>query len=482
MLVQMDLPLALDSIKNQINPHAQAEAPHSPDTSEFNGSESSITESVEPFREDTPLRVSLFTYFELAAKKFDTDSQNRARLEIIQQPIQARSCGFSIDDSKLRQINPVPIVKLMGVENQDSHGYVCLSTLWSSDMKENLSVSTKAGAPYLYSENSNDDELSHAHRSKRARREYSGDSSQTPSTLTNSSPPPNGLSTVDPEPLPSGNYTVEITQGYVRSFVLMGDKVVCSRVLKDTRGKVGSYFVFSNLAMRVDRKFRLKFELFHLERDGLPDDASPSTPTRDPAAAGASPSLRVHKQETNQPHTNVIGIDESAAQSFVCFASLWSSDMKSNLTISGKCAAPFAYTPITASTPPSSPQTPNMSGSSSAPTYSVETTSGYEKSFNMIGTPISQCHQLENVQGETGLYFVFPDLAIRTTNHFRIRFEVYDTASREPGRPMAPVAVVMSDSFEVFRPDVFPGVGELTDLSACFIRQGVPIKSKLGSP
>ncbi|KAJ3069851.1 hypothetical protein HDU98_007085 [Podochytrium sp. JEL0797] len=186
------------------------------------------------------------------------------------------------------------------------------------------------------------------------------------------------------------------------------------------------------------------------------------------------------------PIIQLTGIDAETAQSLVCFASLWSSDAKANLSISTKCASPFAYTPITASsTPTSPPLSSDMSETSSTdstavPTYTVETTIGYEKSFNMIGTPISECLTLQNLDGQDGLFFCFPDLAVRTTGVVRIRFEVYDTAAREHGKGFAPVANVMSDAFEVFRPEVFPGVVELSELSAWFIRQGVPIKTKFG--
>lgn len=45
---------------------------------------------------------------------------------------------------------------------------------------------------------------------------------------------------------------------------------------------------------------------------------------------------------------------------------------------------------------------------------------------NLIGTLHTNAHKLRNLDGETGVYFVLPDLSVRTEGAFRLRLRLVD--------------------------------------------------------
>ncbi|KAI9104600.1 velvet factor-domain-containing protein [Phlyctochytrium arcticum] len=96
----------------------------------------------------------------------------------------------------------------------------------------------------------------------------------------------------------------------------------------------------------------------------------------------------------------------------------------------------------------------------------------------LVGSVVSPCVPLEDLEGREGLFFVFHDLSIRTPGQYRIRFSLLKlVANASMGQPSGTpiLATAMSDVVSVYQPKRFPGLLGTTELSECFARQGVPI-------
>jgi hypothetical protein len=104
---------------------------------------------------------------------------------------------------------------------------------------------------------------------------------------------------------------------------------------------------------------------------------------------------------------------------------------------------------------------------------------------NLIGATTSTAFRLTDENGQTGLWFIFQDLSIRTEGTFRLRFDLYDlSADQAADAPpqagskaaTAPqVASIHSRPFKVWSAKKFPGVIETTKLSRAFAEQGIKI-------
>ncbi|KAI8831533.1 velvet factor-domain-containing protein, partial [Chytriomyces cf. hyalinus JEL632] len=91
----------------------------------------------------------------------------------------------------------------------------------------------------------------------------------------------------------------------------------------------------------------------------------------------------------------------------------------------------------------------------------------------LIGSLVCEAMDLTDANNKRGLFFCFPDLAIRCSGYFRLRFEAYHL-----GRQGSPLGWVVSDVFQTFSPKTFPGNVEPTALSRTFLRQGVSIRMR----
>ncbi|KAI8840750.1 velvet factor [Chytriomyces cf. hyalinus JEL632] len=193
------------------------------------------------------------------------------RLEIVQHPKIARVCGFSIPDR--RPIQPPPVLKVTGCEYIDSTApLVVFASLWSRDLQHNLSYSHKAAPPFSYYRIPDNNTASVSSSDAAIAAEHANLSTQpvnpplpqphqqhNPQSATSSSP-----HTTIPRP----KYNVEITEGYTQSLLLVGSLVSESMDLITPENEKGVFFVFADLAIRSSGFFRLKFELFHLGRQG----------------------------------------------------------------------------------------------------------------------------------------------------------------------------------------------------------------------
>ncbi|KAJ3228759.1 hypothetical protein HDU78_009583 [Chytriomyces hyalinus] len=204
-------------------------------------------------------------------------SQESVRLEIVQHPKIARVCGFSIPDR--RPIQPPPVIKVTGCEYVDSTApLVVFASLWSRDLQHNLSYSHKAAPPFSYYRIPDNNNTASASSSDAAIAAEQANISTHP---VNPPPPPqphhqpNHQSATSSSPhttttttIPRPKYNVEITEGYTQSLLLVGSLVSESMDLITPENEKGVFFVFADLAIRSSGFFRLKFELFHLGRQG----------------------------------------------------------------------------------------------------------------------------------------------------------------------------------------------------------------------
>ncbi|KAI8846238.1 velvet factor-domain-containing protein [Chytridium lagenaria] len=91
----------------------------------------------------------------------------------------------------------------------------------------------------------------------------------------------------------------------------------------------------------------------------------------------------------------------------------------------------------------------------------------------LVGGVCAEVNLMYDINGERGLFFAFPDLSIRVSGRFRIRFTLFDLKATCPFSLAH--AVIVSDCFSVFHPKDFPGMASSTDLSRCLARQGLRI-------
>ncbi|KAI8814590.1 velvet factor [Cladochytrium replicatum] len=90
----------------------------------------------------------------------------------------------------------------------------------------------------------------------------------------------------------------------------------------------------------------------------------------------------------------------------------------------------------------------------------------------LVGSLVSPCHVLADVDGTKGMFFVFSDISVRVGGKYRLKFLLYDV---KPGDMSRFKASVMTDIFTVYHPKEFPGMADSTPLSKCLAKQGVRI-------
>ena len=106
-------------------------------------------------------------------------------------------------------------------------------------------------------------------------------------------------------------------------------------------------------------------------------------------------------------------------------------------------------------------------------------------SRNLIGSLSGSAFKLVDEEKQTGLWFVFQDLSVRTEGWFRLKFSFFDLkdgglqpepATTNALSKFAPMlACVYSKPFKVYSAKKFPGVIESTALSKIFAEQGIKI-------
>ncbi|KAI8611789.1 velvet factor [Chytriomyces sp. MP71] len=163
------------------------------------------------------------------------------------------------------------------------------------------------------------------------------------------------------------------------------------------------------------------------------------------------------------PVVKLSGWGSEDTGSLIIFASLWSPDCQNNVSYSTRCSAPFEYK-LKADT-----------GLPETSKYSLSPTSAYTKSFILMGNVTSVGYNLKDQKNEEGLFFVFPEVAIRSAGRYKLRFDLYNMpSSRQIGCGI--LSSIFSSEFQAYLPKDFPGTLQPTTLSKIFGRQGVDMR------
>ncbi|KAL7749569.1 hypothetical protein RI367_005125 [Sorochytrium milnesiophthora] len=173
------------------------------------------------------------------------------KLSIAQQPIHCRICGYS--NREKRTLDPPPILQLSTLDGSDIDPmdvpfFVVHATLWSEDLSKETTVSA-----FLSTE---DGTMSAraieylAEKKSIAATTAAAASSSAGSTNAAADHSDAALSA----PLPPPSYTR----------VLMGSVVENGQMLTDLDGNRGVFFVFTDLRIRLEGTYKVRFTLFHL--------------------------------------------------------------------------------------------------------------------------------------------------------------------------------------------------------------------------
>ncbi|ORY53795.1 hypothetical protein BCR33DRAFT_8760 [Rhizoclosmatium globosum] len=180
----------------------------------------------------------------------------------------------------------------------------------------------------------------------------------------------------------------------------------------------------------------------------------------------------------NVPIIKLHGCPFDKAGYYVCRSTLWTNDGQTNVT---KGSASYEYIPIASSLPTPGSSLMNLLNPDSLSMHSPTNTSNSphlyhvlpppETNSNIVGQDIVEAQILKDTVGVEGVYFVFPNICLRMPGTFRLKYEMYDIRTERSG----PIGSIMGDEITVYRPG--PSIMPATsDLSYCFLEQGVPIK------
>ncbi|KAI9332828.1 velvet factor-domain-containing protein, partial [Obelidium mucronatum] len=174
------------------------------------------------------------------------------------------------------------------------------------------------------------------------------------------------------------------------------------------------------------------------------------------------------------PIVKIEGKYKGNTSTLVMFASLWSQDLQHDVSYSHKShdGPSLEYTLIEedgAVSPQQQQQPPSKKAK-----YNVQPSVGYTAKQVLMGQLVAVCSTLIDTDRDHGLFFVFHDLAVRSSGFYRLRFDLYEMSSSR--KASTPLSMTHSNVFQVFSPKTFPGITETTDLSRCFARQGVKIR------
>ncbi|KAI8994390.1 velvet factor [Gaertneriomyces semiglobifer] len=163
-----------------------------------------------------------------------------------------------------------------------------------------------------------------------------------------------------------------------------------------------------------------------------------------------------------------ISVEESCH--LVVHATLWSADGKEDRNI---VVSPYYYITRSSDVEAKERKKGKKEDHADEPREMVQT---------LVGTAVSSCLKLEDLDGREGYYFVFHDLSIRTPGFYRMKFALCSVGGNNasPTTPFPVLATITSEVVQVFQPKKFPGLLTTTPLSECFAKQGVPIHVRKG--
>ncbi|KAI8903762.1 velvet factor, partial [Gorgonomyces haynaldii] len=95
----------------------------------------------------------------------------------------------------------------------------------------------------------------------------------------------------------------------------------------------------------------------------------------------------------------------------------------------------------------------------------------------LVGNQVVGGQVLQDLDGETKIFFILNDLSVRVQGDFRLRLQLVCMPESSDTPPVV-ADTQFSEIFTVFPAKNFPGVRESTELAKHFWRQGVPIQIK----
>ncbi|KAI8922413.1 velvet factor-domain-containing protein [Powellomyces hirtus] len=175
--------------------------------------------------------------------------------------------------------------------------------------------------------------------------------------------------------------------------------------------------------------------------------------TKDYRPVDPAPILQLIRTEASQ-----VVLDYKQATSLVCHASLWSAD--------GTEERGVVLNPGSAAV---ARRSESLFQNESHVLSDPVPPTGYVSV--LVGSLVSPCHVLTDVDGSKSLFFTFPDLSIRTSGQYLLKFSLYDI-SQDASHAMA---FAISDVISVYPPKTFPGMTESSQLAKCLARQGIKL-------
>ncbi|KAH6599181.1 hypothetical protein BASA50_003209 [Batrachochytrium salamandrivorans] len=159
--------------------------------------------------------------------------------------------------------------------------------------------------------------------------------------------------------------------------------------------------------------------------------------------------------------TSVLESGLKSTNPTLCHISLWSSDRRTD------CGAVL------------NPRHKGQSSKSQEKSSRKNGHTSYEDNQycqTIIGTTTALPQVLVDVDGTPGVFFVFHDLSVRVQGSYTLRCQLLELSTKDGQLPvMVTRDVAFTHPLHMFSPKHFPGMGESTELSKCFARQGVPI-------
>ncbi|KAJ3166110.1 hypothetical protein HDU88_003657 [Geranomyces variabilis] len=149
-------------------------------------------------------------------------------------------------------------------------------------------------------------------------------------------------------------------------------------------------------------------------------------------------------------------VDYQEATTLVCHASLWSADgSEERSVVINPAGLPTRFETLP-------PQEAHVFANQAPGEAYVST---------LCGSLVSPCYVFTDLDGQKTLFFAFPDLSVRTSGQYSLRFSLFDIGQDSSHA----IAFVLSGLIEVYPAKMFPGMTESSALSKCLARQGVKL-------
>ncbi|KAK0461815.1 velvet factor [Desarmillaria tabescens] len=455
-------------------------------------------------------------------------------LEVIQNPLRARMCGFG--DKDRRPLAPAAVVKMVvkreddtvvDVDEVDCSFFLVTVDLWSGDGKQEMNLVLHPSSSERYVQQTPKSSSNTRRRASKSGQPPNPTRTPTP-TQTPTSPeqpyPPYPPPTTDlayPETTPTWGYpsnsfppqqppqsfgrepwqekrppptpSIPPLPRHTYTRTLVGPLSANATRLLDEHRKPGIFFLFQDLSVRTEGTFRLRLRLMNVGAPPAPEAGASGVHT------DVSPVLA---QTFTEPFTvfsakrfpgvpgiggcsTLIGLARfSQPSQYKAINDCPHGKQEMNLVLHPSLAERYVQ---------QQQQTPKLSEKKrSSPTPLFPSLPRHTYTRTLIGPITANATRLLDEHRKPGIFFLFQDLSVRTEGTFRLRLRLVNV-----GAPPAPeagasavhtgispvLAQTFTEPFTVFSAKRFPGVPDMTGLSIALGNQGqkLPLRSRNGS-